>query len=98
MTDKFGKRDKKDGRRGDKKDRFGGKFARKRFCRYCADSDLRIDYKDGRAPMPFITERGKIIPRRITSTCAYHQGKVTTAIKRARQLALIPYTATQVKW
>jgi len=74
------------------------RIQRKRFCRFCKDKNYKIDYKDGRALNAFISERGKIIPRRITGSCAYHQRVVTTAIKRARILALIPFTATQVRW
>jgi small subunit ribosomal protein S18 len=71
-------------------------FGRRKVCKYCADKKLTIDYKDGRALMAFTTERGKIIPRRISGACAHHQREITSAIKRARVLALIPYTATQV--
>jgi small subunit ribosomal protein S18 len=83
-----------DRRRDNKREKFA-KFTRRKVCRFCADSKLKIDYKDGRALHYFITERGKIVPRRITANCAYHQREITTAIKRARLLALIPYTATQ---
>ena len=69
---------------------------RRKTCRFCADKKLRIDYKDGKALFAFITERGKIIPRRISGACAGHQRDITTAVKRARILALIPFTATQV--
>ena len=61
-----------------------------------ADKKLVIDYKDGKALTAFTTERGKLVPRRISGNCAKHQREVTEAIKRARILALIPYTATQV--
>ena len=71
-------------------------FTRPRVCRFCADKKLYIDYKDGRLLMPFTTERGKIVPRRISGNCARHQREITLAIKRARILAIIPYTATQV--
>ncbi len=71
-------------------------FGRRKVCRFCADKKLTIDYKDGKALTAFTTERGKIIPRRISGACAHHQREITTAIKRARLLALIPYTATQV--
>lgn len=84
--------------RREKRDRFASKFGKKRYCRFCADADLRIDYKDGRALNYYITERGKIIPRRITGNCSFHQRELTTAIKRARIIALIPFTATQVTW
>ncbi|SKA72968.1 30S ribosomal protein S18 [Desulfobaculum bizertense] len=73
---------------------FRKKFTpRKKFCRFCADKDLPIDYKRPDILKDFITERGKIIPRRITGTCAKHQRRLTTAIKRARQMALLYYTA-----
>jgi len=72
-------------------------FNRRKVCKYCADKKLTIDYKDGRALLSFTTERGKIIPRRISGACAHHQREITNAIKRARVLALIPYTATQVQ-
>lgn len=71
-------------------------FGRRKVCRFCADKKLVLDYKDGRALMAFTSERGKIIPRRISGACAYHQREITNAIKKARVLALIPYTATQV--
>ena len=69
----------------------GGGFRRRRVCRFCVDKIDYIDYKDVRVLMMSIPERGKIQPRRISGTCAKHQRKLTTAIKRARQLALIPY-------
>ena len=68
-----------------------GGFRRRRACRFCVDKIDYIDYKDVRVLMLSIPERGKIQPRRISGTCAKHQRKLTTAIKRARQLALIPY-------
>ena len=67
---------------------------RKRVCRYCADKALVIDYKDPQALKYFISERGKVVPRRISGNCARHQRKVTLAIKRARQNALLPFTVT----
>jgi small subunit ribosomal protein S18 len=74
---------------------FRKKFTpRRKFCRFCADKDLPIDYKRPDILRDFIAERGKIIPRRITGTCAKHQRALTTAIKRARQMALLYYTAT----
>lgn len=68
-----------------------GLFRRKRVCKFCVDKIDYINYKDVRMLMPFVPERGKIQPRRISGTCAAHQRKLQTAIKRARQLALIPY-------
>jgi small subunit ribosomal protein S18 len=63
-------------------------------CRFCADSSIVIDYKDAKTLRYFITERGKIIPRRITGTCATHQRSLTLAIKRARTIALLPFVGT----
>jgi len=69
-------------------------FRRRKICRFCADSSLAIDYKDPRTLRFFTTERGKIIPRRVSGNCAKHQRQLTTAIKRARTIALMPYAAT----
>lgn len=66
-------------------------FHRRKVCRFCADKSMVIDYKEPRTLRYFISERGKIIPRRITGTCAKHQRSLTTAIKRARTIALLPY-------
>jgi small subunit ribosomal protein S18 len=71
-------------------------YFRKKVCRFCADSNLPIDYKDSRTLRYFITERGKIIPRRISGNCAKHQRKITMAVKRARHLALMPYTNLEI--
>lgn len=73
---------------------------RKKFCRFCADPELPIDYKRPDILQDFTTERGKIIARRITGTCAKHQRRLTTEIKRSRQMALLFYTtvhSTEVK-
>ena len=67
---------------------------RRKFCRFCANKDLPLDYKHPEILSEYITERGKIIARRITGTCARHQRQLTTEIKRARQMALLFYTAT----
>ncbi len=67
---------------------------RRKVCRFCADREVNIDYKDAKTLRNFVTERGKIIPRRIYGTCAKHQRELTEAVKRARQIALIPYTGT----
>ena len=68
-------------------------FRRRKVCKFCADKIDDINYKDTKLLMPFVPERAKILPRRISGTCAMHQRKLRTAIMRARQLALIPYTA-----
>lgn len=70
------------------------KFApRRKFCRFCADKNLPLDYKRVDILRDFVTERGKIIARRITGTCAAHQRALTLEIKRARQMALMFYTS-----
>ena len=66
-------------------------YHRRKVCRFCADSSLEINYKQPKTLRYFTTERGKIIPRRISGTCAKHQRKLTVAIKRARTIALLPY-------
>lgn len=74
---------------------FKKKFApRRKFCRFCADKELPLNYKNPEVLKDFVTERGKIIARRITGTCARHQRELTREIKRARQMALMIYTAT----
>ena len=69
-------------------------FYRRKVCRFCADKELTIDYKDVKVLKSFVTERGKIIPKRIYGTCAAHQRQLTEAIKRARHLALLPYSGS----
>lgn len=66
---------------------------RKKVCAFCVDKNYEIDYKDVEKLKKFISEKGKILPRRVTGTCALHQRKVTEAIKRARTIALLPYIA-----
>jgi small subunit ribosomal protein S18 len=66
---------------------------KKRVCNFCIDKVESIDYKDVNKLRRFITERGKIIPRRISGNCAKHQRQLTLAIKRARNIALLPFTA-----
>lgn len=83
--------------RGDREDRGGEEggrrgFGRRKVCRFCADKALKVDYKDQGQMKYFLTERGKIIPRRISGNCAKHQREVATAIKRGRMLAILPYT------
>jgi small subunit ribosomal protein S18 len=69
-------------------------FSRKKVCRFCADKELSIDYKDVKTLRNFVSERGKIIPRRIVGTCASHQRQLCEAIKRARHIALLPYSGS----
>lgn len=78
----------------DRKSRGGGGGARhKKVCQFCADKTQTIDYKDVEKLRKFVTERGKILPRRVTGMCAVHQRDITTAVKRARAVALLPYSA-----
>lgn len=70
-----------------------GRRPRKKVCAFCADKVEVIDYKDVAKLKKFLSERGKIIPRRVTGTCAHHQRKLTIAIKRARIIALLPYVS-----
>jgi small subunit ribosomal protein S18 len=74
----------------------GGKrsFSRRKVCRFCADKTVNIDYKDPQTLKYFITDRGKIVPRRISGNCAKHQRKVSLAVKRARMIALMPFAVT----
>ena len=83
-----GSKDKKDGEKGGRR---GGFFRRKRVCKFCVEKIDYINYKDTKVLAPFIPERGKIQPRRISGVCATHQRALQTAIKRARQIALVPY-------
>lgn len=66
---------------------------RKKVCAFCADKVETIDYKDIAKLRKFTSDRAKILPRRVTGTCAYHQRALTVAIKRARQVALLPYVS-----
>lgn len=70
---------------------------RTKTCRFCEDKSERIDYKDERRLRRFITERGKIIPRRISGTCARHQRSLARAISQSRHIALLPFSAEAVK-
>ncbi|MBQ5346519.1 MAG: 30S ribosomal protein S18 [Ruminococcus sp.] len=69
-----------------------GRKGRRKVCAFCVDKVENIDYKDIARLRRYMSERGKILPRRVTGTCARHQRELTTAIKRARQVALLPYT------
>jgi small subunit ribosomal protein S18 len=96
----YGSRGGDRGDRGDRDERGGGDeaggrrgFGRRKVCRFCDDKALKVDYKDQGQMKYFLTERGKIIPRRISGNCAKHQREVATAVKRGRMLAILPYTA-----
>ena len=80
--------------RPDRDNRRGGpRKGRRKVCAFCVDRADYIDYKDVAKLRRFISERGKILPRRVTGTCAHHQRALTIAIKRSRHIALLPYTS-----
>ena len=81
----------------DRAPRMGAKRPRKKVCMFCVDRVDVIDYKDIAKLRKCMTERAKILPRRVTGTCAYHQRKLTTAIKRARHVALLPYVSDEAE-
>ncbi|HLA27099.1 MAG TPA: 30S ribosomal protein S18 [Syntrophales bacterium] len=70
-------------------------FHKRKFCKICNDSSLKIEYKQPGFLKDFLTERGKIMPRRITGSCAKHQRELSVAIKQARMIALLPYVAAE---
>ncbi|MFA4916323.1 MAG: 30S ribosomal protein S18 [Syntrophales bacterium] len=70
-------------------------FSRRKYCRFCTDSNLKIEYKAPVTLKDFITDRGKIMPRRITGSCAKHQRELTLAIKRARMIAFLPFVISE---
>jgi len=84
-------------RDNDKFPKGGMAFHRRKVCRFCADSGLMMDYKDLRLLRSFTTERGKIVPRRISGNCAKHQRILTVAVKRARKIAFLPYTTATIR-
>jgi small subunit ribosomal protein S18 len=67
------------------------RFQRRKFCRFCADKTPFIDYKDIKTIRGYMTERGKLLSRKVTGNCSVHQRELTTAVKRARSIALIPF-------
>lgn len=90
------KRDRNNGRdsfdKGDSKGGMRMRRAKKKVCSFCAEKATEIDYKEVNKIRKYVSEKGKILPRRITGCCAKHQRQVTVAIKRARHIALLPYT------
>jgi len=82
-------------------DRMVGKrripYHKRKICRFCADSNLVMDYKDPKTLRMYTSERGKIIPRRISGNCTKHQRVLTVAIKRARNIALLPFTTSTIR-
>ena len=76
-----------------KRKSFSGGVHKKKVCQFCADKTITVDYKDVETLKKYVTERGKILPRRVTGACTMHQRDITTAVKRARILALLPFDA-----
>lgn len=91
--DRQDRQDRMDKDGDDRGGRRGG-FHRKKVCRFCSDQDFTLDYKDQRMMQSFVTEHGKIVPRRISGNCATHQRALTSAVKRARNLALVGYVSS----
>ena len=100
MSDRFERFQERDDRgdRGggadDERGRGRGAFRRRKVCRFCTEKEAKIDYRDAGNLKFFISERGKIVPRRISGNCAKHQREMAVAVKRARAIALIPYAIT----
>ena len=94
MKEQTQARDRDRGDRGDKELGTGFRSrGRRRGCTYCSDDAVPVDYKDPQGLRYFVTERGKIVPRRISGLCAKHQRSVQLAVKRARNIALLPFTS-----
>ncbi len=91
MADKKQKRNNRNNVDEDYNPRF--KKVRKKVCPLCADKNLVLDYKNADQLKKFINDKGKILPRRATGACAKHQRDITVEVKRARQIAILPYTA-----
>jgi small subunit ribosomal protein S18 len=92
----YAKKENKNRESFDKSDGKGGmrtRRARKKICAFCMEKATNIDYKEISKLRKFVSERGKILPRRISGNCAKHQRQLTEAIKRARHIALLPFTA-----
>jgi small subunit ribosomal protein S18 len=84
------------GERGGREDRDAKKrpVGRRKMCKFCGDETIKIDYKDAGLLKYFITDRGKLVPRRISGNCAKHQREISTAVNRARMIAIMPFAVT----
>ena len=89
------KKNKRNNRNNNADNDYNPKFRkmRKKVCPLCANKDLELDYKNADQMKKFVNDKGKILPRRATGACAKHQRDITLAVKRARQIAVLPYTA-----
>jgi len=82
------------GRGGDGRDDKKRPVGRRKMCKFCGDETIKIDYKDAGLLKYFITDRGKLVPRRISGNCAKHQREISTAVNRARMIAMMPFAVT----
>lgn len=97
MSEHFSKRKKKDEKaKGKDAQKKLNTPTRRKVCRFCVNKEIRIDFKDAKFLQSFVSERGRILPRRFTGNCAKHQREVTNAIKRSRILAFMPFSASQL--
>ncbi len=89
------KKNRRNNRNNNQDDNYNPKFRkmRKKVCTLCADKNLVLDYKNADQLKKFVNDKGKILPRRATGACAKHQRDITLTVKRARQIAILPYTA-----
>ena len=87
-------KDGRDGMDGEERGGRRGGFGRRKVCRFCADTEFVMDYKDVRMMQSYVSEHGHIVPRRISGNCAAHQRKLTSAVKRARNLALVGFVSS----
>jgi len=86
--------DRNGGRGGDGRDDKKRPVGRRKMCKFCGDETIKIDYKDAGLLKYFITDRGKLVPRRISGNCAKHQREISTAVNRARMIAMMPFAVT----
>ena len=87
-------RDRNGGRGGEGRDDKKRPVGRRKMCKFCGDETIKIDYKDAGLLKYFITDRGKLVPRRISGNCAKHQREIAVAVNRARMLAIMPFAVT----
>lgn len=87
-------KEKETSREGEGEERAPRRAGRGRPCKFCADANLKIDYKNASLLKFFITDRGKLVPRRLSGNCALHQRAIATAVQRARMIALMPFSVT----
>jgi small subunit ribosomal protein S18 len=84
----------RNGRGGEGRDEKKRPVGRRKMCKFCGDETIKIDYKDAGLLKYFITDRGKLVPRRISGNCAKHQREISRAVNRARMIAIMPFAVT----